>query len=145
MQNGQISKLKQKHSKMVEKQKKLKKKPAKLEQRKKNVEAPKRKRKKEKPSIPTYPIDRKGYWFKEEPLVETSNRVPRKLTPFEENGRDILFTIKTTQTYHKGRIQLLLDTWLSVVNASNVYLVTDGYDQEYSHKAKEIGKSCQFS
>ena len=73
--------------------------------------------------------------------METSNRVPRKLTLSEENGGDILFTIKTTQTYHRERVQLLLDTWVTVVNTSNVILVTDEYDEEYMQKAKDIGKS----
>ena len=71
--------------------------------------------------------------------------MPRKLTLSEKNGGDILFTIKTTQMYHKERVQLLLDTWLTVVNASNVILVTDEYDEEYMQKANDIGKSGRMS
>ena len=51
-----------------------------------------------------------------------------------------MITIKTTAAYHRTRIQLLLDTWISAMNASNVFLVTDGDDTEYEAKARDIGK-----
>ena len=81
----------------------------------------------------------KKYWTGNETLAETSGRIPRTLTPSEKAGNDVMITIKTTRDYHRTRIQLLLDTWISVVNASNLFLVTDEYDQEYERKAKEIG------
>ena len=54
-----------------------------------------------------------------------------------------MITIKTTVAYHRTRIQLLLDTWISSVNASNVFLVTDGDDLGYEAKAHDIGKLYQ--
>ena len=81
----------------------------------------------------------KRYWTGKEPLAEESGRTPRTLTPFEQAGNNIMITIKTTVAFHKTRIQLLLDTWLSAVNASNMFLVTDGEDLEYEGKAKSIG------
>ena len=88
----------------------------------------------------------KQYWRKrykkgKEPSAENSGRTPRTLTPFEQAGNNIMITIKTTQSYHTKRVQVLLDTWISVVNASNVFLVTDGDDEEYETKARNIGKS----
>ena len=76
----------------------------------------------------------------EEPSAENSGRTPRTLTPFEQAGNNIMITIKTTVAYHRTRIQLLLDTWISTINASNVFLVTDGDDLEYEAKARDIGK-----
>ena len=82
----------------------------------------------------------KQYWKGKEPLAEKSGRTTRTLTPFEQAGNNIMITIKTTQSYHRTRVQVLLDTWISAVNASNVFLVTDGNDEEYEGKAKNIGK-----
>ena len=76
----------------------------------------------------------------EEPSAENSGRTPRILTPFEQAGNNIMITVKTTVAYHRTRIQLLLDTWISTTNASNVFLVTDGDDLEYEAKARDIGK-----
>ena len=80
------------------------------------------------------------YWKGREPLVENSNATPRTLTPFEQAGNNIMITIKTTLAYHRTRVQLLLDPWISVVNASNVFLVTDGEDMEYEAKARNFGE-----
>ena len=82
----------------------------------------------------------KRYWKGEEPIIEKAGRTPRTLTPFEQSGNNIMITIKTTQSYHTKRVQVLLDTWISAVNASNVFLVTDGDDEEYEKKARDIGK-----
>ena len=83
----------------------------------------------------------KKYWRRsKEVLAESSGRSPRALTLFEQAGNDVMIAIKSTLAYHRTRFQLLLDTWLSMVNASNVFLVTDGNDEEYEDKAKKIGE-----
>ena len=81
----------------------------------------------------------KEYEKGDEPSAENSSRTPRTLTPFEQAGNNIMITIKTTQSYHRTRVQVLLDTWISAVNASNVFLVTDGDDEKYEAKACDIG------
>ena len=87
----------------------------------------------------------KKYKKGDEPSAENSGLTPRTLTPFEQAGNNIMITIKTTVAYHRTRIQLLLDTWMSAMNASNVFLVTDGDDTEYEAKARDIGKLNQHS
>ena len=83
----------------------------------------------------------KRYWQRsKEAFAETSGRIPRTLTAYEQVGNNVMITIKTTLAYHNTRVQLLLDTWISLVNASNIFLVTDGNDQEYENKAIDIGK-----
>ena len=81
------------------------------------------------------------YWNSgTEPLAETIDRAPRNLTRFEQAGNNIMITIKTTKSYHRKRIQVLMDTWISAINASNVFLVTDDFDIEYEKKVKSMGK-----
>ena len=65
-----------------------------------------------------------------EVLVETNSLLtPRPLTEREQAGSNILFTLRTTVKFHKTRLPLLFDTWLTKVNRSNVFLVTDEEDK----------------
>lgn len=74
-------------------------------------------------------IDPMAHGFGEEVLVETDPRLsPRSLTKSEQAGNNILFTLRTTMKFHKTRLPVLFDTWLTKVNRSNIFLVTDGED-----------------
>ena len=76
-----------------------------------------------------------------EPLVECSNKtMPRKLSPFEESGGDIMFTMRTTVSYHETRLPVLLETWLGDMEPGNVFLVTDGGDEDLEWKLNDLGK-----
>ena len=77
--------------------------------------------------------------FKPEIFVENMTLESRTLTPSEASGNDILFTLRTTQQYHNKRLPLLMETWLSKVNRSNVYLVTDGNDALWQKRSKDAG------
>lgn len=74
-----------------------------------------------------------------EPLVEKYSLESRKLTPFEEAGNNILFTLRTTQKEHNKRLPLLMETWISKVNRSNIFLVTDGSDSVWQEKTGNAG------
>ena len=53
----------------------------------------------------------------------------------------IMLTIRTTMSFHKKRLPVLYDTWLTTVNASNVFLVTDGIDKEFVRRSEQLGKA----
>ena len=74
-----------------------------------------------------------------EPLVECLKRPPRNLTRFEKSGDDILFSLRTTVKFHKKRLPVLFKTWLSTVNLSNVFLVTDGKDENLEREIANTG------
>ena len=74
-----------------------------------------------------------------EPVVECESRTPRKLTPFEEKGNHIMFTLRTTAKLHSKRLPLLFQTWLTTVNRSNVFIVTDRNDEVLQHWSAEAG------
>ena len=75
-------------------------------------------------------IDPMAHAFGPEVLVETNRLLtPRPLTESEQAGNNILFTLRTTVKFHKTRLPVLFDTWLTKVNRSNVFLVTDGEDK----------------
>ncbi len=63
----------------------------------------------------------------------------RTLSPFEERGGNIVLTIRTTVSLHKKRLPLLMETWLTVANCSQIYLVTDGRDPEAEAIATKLG------
>ena len=63
----------------------------------------------------------------------------RELTPFEQNGNNILFTLRTTASFHKTRLPVLFQTWLANVNRSNVIIVTDKHDTVLQYRAEEAG------
>ncbi len=70
------------------------------------------------------------------PLVEADDTLtPRPLTANEQAGNNILFTLRTTMKYHQQRLPVLFDTWLTTVNTSNVFLVTDGEDTKWKGRA----------
>ena len=69
-----------------------------------------------------------------EELIENSNLPVRTLSDNEKAGNNIMITIRTTKKFHQKRLPILYDTWLTVVNGSNVFLVTDGEDDEYQEK-----------
>ena len=75
-----------------------------------------------------------------EELIENSNLPVRTLNNNEKAGNNIMITIRTTKKFHRKRLPILYDTWLTVVNGSNVFLVTDGEDDEYREKSKKLGK-----
>ena len=72
--------------------------------------------------------------------IENSNLPVRILSDNEKAGNNIMITIRTTKKFHQMRLPILYDTWLTVVNGSNVFLVTDGEDDEYQKKSKKLGK-----
>lgn len=74
-----------------------------------------------------------------EPLVECLKRPARNLTRFEKSGDDILFSLRTTVKFHKKRLPVLFKTWLSTVNLSNVFLVTDGKDENLEREIASTG------
>ena len=75
-----------------------------------------------------------------EVLIENNNLPVRILSDNEKAGNNIMITIRTTKKFHQKRLPILYDTWLTVVNGSNVFLVTDGEDDEYQEKSKKLGK-----
>lgn len=84
-------------------------------------------------------VIRKKYQPGPEILVENSTKPTRLLTPFEEEGGNIMLTLRTTVPYHQKRLPLLLNTWMTKVNLSKVFLVTDGHDRAVERTAKKIG------
>ena len=74
-----------------------------------------------------------------EPLVECLKRPARNVTRAEESGDDILFSLRTTVKFHKKRLPVLFKTWLSTVNLSNVFLVTDGKDANLEQEIASTG------
>ena len=55
------------------------------------------------------------------------------------NRHNILFSIRTTKRYHSVRMGLLLNTWMSRLNATNFFIVTDDSDPQLEEKAKSRG------
>ena len=91
-------------------------------------------------------LDTPQDYFKEycqstmEPLVECSETPLRNLTAFEAAGNDIMFTMRTTMKYHESRLSVLFDTWLSEIEPSSVFIVTDGEDEDLLWKTNTLGK-----
>lgn len=75
-----------------------------------------------------------------EPLVECLNRSKRQLNVSEAEGSDILFSMRTTLRYHEERLPLLFETWLTDVDPANVYIVTDGDDEDLTWKLRTLSK-----
>ena len=83
--------------------------------------------------------------FNVEPLVETDDTLtPRPLTANEQAGNNILFTLRTTMKFHQQRLPVLFDTWLTTVNTSNVFLVTDGEDTKWKGRAGRAGMDAKL-
>ncbi len=79
-----------------------------------------------------------------EVLVENSSRPYRNLSQSEMKGSDIMFTLRTTTSYHRNRLPLLMETWMSQVDCSHIFLVTDGADPEMERKSKAMG-ICMYT
>ena len=75
-----------------------------------------------------------------EPLVECSDRVERRLSHLEQEGRNIMFTMRTTVAYHRQRLPLLFQTWLTTVSPDTVFIVTDGHDPVVEDETQSRGK-----
>ena len=75
-----------------------------------------------------------------EVLVENDTRPYRTLTKFEKEGGNIMFTLRTTLSYHEGRLPLMFDTWMSETDCSRIFLVTDGYDWVTQAKVRLKGE-----
>uniref|UniRef100_A0A672GXF3 O-fucosylpeptide 3-beta-N-acetylglucosaminyltransferase n=1 Tax=Salarias fasciatus TaxID=181472 RepID=A0A672GXF3_SALFA len=55
---------------------------------------------------------------------------PQRAGPREQlEGRDLFIAVKTTRKYHKSRLELLIQTWVSRAK-EQTYIFTDGDDQE---------------
>jgi len=56
--------------------------------------------------------------FGPEVIVENDTRPFRNLTPFEQEGGNLMFTLRTTLSYHQARLPLLFETWLPLLPQS---------------------------
>ncbi|XP_041062513.1 beta-1,3-N-acetylglucosaminyltransferase lunatic fringe isoform X2 [Carcharodon carcharias] len=56
-------------------------------------------------------------------------------SPFRDDigARDLFIAVKTTKKFHRARLELLLDTWISR-NREQTYIFTDGEDEELKKK-----------
>ena len=82
--------------------------------------------------------------FGPEILVENDTQPFRKLTAFEEEGGDVMFTLRTTLSYHEMRLPLLFETWMTKVDCRRIFLVTDGPSLEWETNARRMGE-CGFA
>ena len=74
-----------------------------------------------------------------EVFVENDTRPERLLTAFERGGGNIMLTLRTTLSYHSRRMPVIIDTWMSQINDTRVYIVTDGRDAGLMETAKRMG------
>ena len=75
-----------------------------------------------------------------EVLVEKdASLVRRNLTPFQAAGNNVMLTLRTTKAAHNKRLPLLFSTWLTKINRSNVFLMTDGRDAVWQNKVWKKG------
>ena len=80
------------------------------------------------------------YWLLgKEQLIENVQHPSRTLSEFELSGNNIMIAIRTTRKFHQKRLPYIYDTWLTQVNRSNVFLVTDAQDKEYQEKSEKLG------
>ncbi len=77
--------------------------------------------------------------------IEKDPRPFRALSPSEQAGDNIVFTLRSTLKFHQKRLPLLMDTWMSKVNCSRIYLVTDGPDPKTEAQVKSIGEYSTHS
>ncbi|KAG6935119.1 LFNG O-fucosylpeptide 3-beta-N-acetylglucosaminyltransferase [Chelydra serpentina] len=52
-------------------------------------------------------------------------------------ARDVFVAVKTTKKFHKARLELLLDTWISR-NRDLTFIFTDGEDEELKKRAANV-------
>jgi hypothetical protein len=72
-------------------------------------------------------------------LENDTSRPRRKLSQFEAAGNNIMLTLRTVKEFHDKRLPLLFSTWLSKVNGSNVFLMTNGRDPVWQKRAWKQG------
>nr|XP_033770956.1 beta-1,3-N-acetylglucosaminyltransferase lunatic fringe [Geotrypetes seraphini] len=71
---------------------------------------------------------------------ESSARAERSTPkpPAEEiTARDVLIAVKTTRKFHRARMDLLMDTWISR-NKEETFIFTDGEDEELKKRTGNI-------
>lgn len=79
--------------------------------------------------------------FGPEILVENETPPPAMaLGSQEAEGNNIMMTLRTMKKYHNKRLPLLFSTWLSKVNKSNVFLMTDDRDLPWQKRVWRTGK-----
>ena len=54
-------------------------------------------------------------------------------------GNNIMIVIRTAAAFHKTRLAIIYETWLTTVNKSNVFIETDKIVKEYEEKNKVLG------
>uniref|UniRef100_A0A670YEV7 LFNG O-fucosylpeptide 3-beta-N-acetylglucosaminyltransferase n=1 Tax=Pseudonaja textilis TaxID=8673 RepID=A0A670YEV7_PSETE len=66
-------------------------------------------------------------------------RRPQQPAPAREeiSPRDVFIAVKTTKKFHKARLELLLDTWISR-HKEMTYIFTDGEDQELKQRIGNV-------
>ncbi|XP_075035644.1 beta-1,3-N-acetylglucosaminyltransferase lunatic fringe [Mixophyes fleayi] len=58
--------------------------------------------------------------------------------PVEEiTAKDVFIAVKTTKKFHRSRMDLLMDTWISR-NKEQTYIFTDGADEELQQKTGNV-------
>ncbi|KAM9305952.1 beta-1,3-N-acetylglucosaminyltransferase lunatic fringe [Gastrophryne carolinensis] len=64
-------------------------------------------------------------------------------TPIEDiTSKEIFIAVKTTKKFHRSRMDLLMDTWISR-NKEQTFIFTDGEDEELQNKtANVISTNC---
>lgn len=83
--------------------------------------------------------------FSVEPLVECSRpHGGTEMSELQATGEDILLTVRTTVKYHDIRLPVLMETWIGEVDPSNVFVVTDGEDEDLMWKMRSLSK-CYFT
>lgn len=75
-----------------------------------------------------------------ESLVECARENLRKPIRRVEEGRNIMYTLRTTIQYHDIRLVVLFETWLTTVYPGSVFLVTDGEDSDLEDQLLNIGE-----
>ena len=74
-----------------------------------------------------------------EPLLECMDKPMRKLSPYEEQGRNIMFTLRTTKDYHETRLGTLFETWVTTLYPESLFVVTDDEDTELEEQLEGVG------
>uniref|UniRef100_A0A9J8AKN0 Beta-1,3-N-acetylglucosaminyltransferase n=2 Tax=Cyprinus carpio TaxID=7962 RepID=A0A9J8AKN0_CYPCA len=72
------------------------------------------------------------------------SKLTRNAPPAEDiSADDIFIAVKTTKKFHRSRLDLLLDTWISR-NMQQTYIFTDGEDEELKKKigSNAINTNC---
>ena len=88
----------------------------------------------------TYSSQTEDLPYGPEILVEYDKTLfERPLSPEEMKGNNIMLTLRTIKSYHNKRLPLLFSTWLTKVNRSNVFLMTDERDSLWQRRVWNAG------